>query len=288
MFPFFVLFVLSWVLVALIGTLLQTSFHIAFGTLPYAEGKYALVLAAFGIAAAVEIFSVNLRRWFAALAALFAFVALFSSAYAGPFLPIGGNALAPMAFTVFCLKYPADCERQGVPKERVVLTSDRVQELAAINTLINGTIRPRRNLGGLGAERWLLYPPSGECHDYAVTKRHELLKRAWPGSLLIAVVLVPSGEGHAVLLVPTDRGDFVLDSLRGDIVRWDTLPYQWLKIMSPEYPQFWRHILSLAPVHSGVFLFLCIVSTDATTASNLPALFRVKPPAAEPLHRIFA
>jgi hypothetical protein len=68
MSPFFVLFVLSWVLVALIGTLLNTTFHIAFGALSYAEGKYALVLAALGIAAAVEIFCLNLRRWFSALA----------------------------------------------------------------------------------------------------------------------------------------------------------------------------------------------------------------------------
>jgi len=203
------------------------------------------------------------------VAVLLALAADSSPAHASPFLRAGENVLAPITFTVFCLKYPADCEPQGITNERAQLTSEHVQELAAVNALINRSIKPERNLGGLPTERWLLYPTSGECHDYAVTKRHELLSRAWPGPLLIAVVRIPSGEGHAVLVVPTDRGDLVLDNLRSDIVRWDALPYLWLKIMSPENPKFWRHIQSLAPVQSGAFLYFCTVLIEA--AAIFPA-----------------
>jgi predicted transglutaminase-like cysteine proteinase len=259
MHPVIVLGVLSWVLVASVGTLLATSIRIVFGSLPYAEGRYVLVLAALGIVATIEVLRFSIRWRLVVVAVLLPLAAHSSPAHASPFLRTGENALAPMAFTVFCLKYPADCEPKGITNERAELTSEHVQELAAVNALINRSIKPEPNLGGLPTEQWLVYPPSGECHDYAVTKRHELLSRAWPGSLLIAVVRVPSGEGHAVLVVPTDRGDFVLDNLRNGIVRWDVLPYRWLKIMSPENPKFWRRIQSLAPVHSGVFLYLCTV-----------------------------
>ena len=264
MHPFIVLFVLSWGLVASIGTLLVTIARVVFGSLPYAEGKYALVLAALGIAATVEVFGFTVRRWLLAAVVLLAFAAHSSPTQARLYIRTGENALAPLAFTVFCLKYPRDCKPRRISNERVTLTSERARELATVNTLINRSIRPERNFGGLARERWLLYPASGECHDYVVTKRHELIARGWPGSLLIAVVLVPSGEGHAVLVVPTDRGDLVLDSLRSGIVRWDALPYQWLTIMSPENPQFWRHIKIRAPGHPGAHFYFC-TDTVATT-----------------------
>jgi predicted transglutaminase-like cysteine proteinase len=247
--------VLSWMLVASVGTLLITAARIAFGFLPYAQGKYVLVLAAFGVVATIEAFGFTARRGIMLLVVLS--IATHSSpAHAGPFLRTGENALAPMAFTVFCLKYPADCEPQAIPNERPALTNEQVQELVTVNTLVNRSIKPEPNLGGLPTERWLLYPTSGECHDYAVTKRHELMARAWPGSLLIAVVIVPSGEWHAVLVVPTDRGDLVLDNLRYGIVRWDVLRYQWLKIMSPENPKFWRHIVSWLWVQPRAILIM--------------------------------
>jgi len=153
-----------------------------------------------------------------------------------------------------------------------------MRELVAVNTLINRSIRPERNQGGLSTEQWLLYPASGDCNDYAVTKRHELLNRKWPiASLLIAVVLVAGGEGHAVLVVPTDHGDFVLDNLRSGVVRWDILPYQWLKIMSPENPLFWRRIQSLAPVHSGAFFCPDTVDFDREDRNAVEtALLRTK------------
>jgi predicted transglutaminase-like cysteine proteinase len=36
---------------------------------------------------------------------------------------------------------------------------------------------PERNSEGLAGEKWLIGPSSGDCNDYAVTKRSELLDR---------------------------------------------------------------------------------------------------------------
>jgi predicted transglutaminase-like cysteine proteinase len=94
-------------------------------------------------------------------------------------------------------------------------------------------------------ERWLIAPRIGECHDYAVTKRHELLERGWPSrSLLLAEVVVPWGEHHLVVIVRTDKGDLVLDNLNAGIRPWSNTPYKWVRIQSPGDPNLWMTIAS--------------------------------------------
>jgi hypothetical protein len=76
-----------------------------------------------------------------------------------------------------------------------------------------------------------------------MTKRSILVDRGYPASaLLLAVLWTPSLERHAVLIVKSNQGDLVLDNLKDQVVRWDTLPYQWMKISTPEDPQFWRAV----------------------------------------------
>ena len=85
-----------------------------------------------------------------------------------------------------------------------------------------------------------------------MTKRSLLLDRGYPSSaLLLAIGLTPSQEGHIVLVVVSDQGDFVLDNLEDEIVRWDTLPYHWIKISTPKDPQLWRAILPQNAVSSA-------------------------------------
>ena len=53
----------------------------------------------------------------------------------------------------------------------------------------------------------------GDCEDYALLKRHTLIRKGWPvGSLLLTVVRDEKGEGHAVLTARTKQGDFILDN----------------------------------------------------------------------------
>ena len=47
--------------------------------------------------------------------------------------------------------------------------------------------------------------------------------------LLITVVRKPNGEGHAVLTVRTDKGDFILDNLTDTVKPWEATGYRYLK-----------------------------------------------------------
>ena len=93
------------------------------------------------------------------------------------------------------------------------------------------------------AETWLISPDRGDCNDYAVTKRHELLDRGWPArALLLSEVVVSSGEHHLVLVVRTRSGDLVLDNLTSQIKPWSRAPYRWVRIQKPNDSRLWTTI----------------------------------------------
>ena len=52
--------------------------------------------------------------------------------------------------------------------------------------------------------------------------------------LLITVVRKPDGEGHAVLTVRTDKGDYVLDNLTDTVKPWEETGYRYLKRQSTD------------------------------------------------------
>jgi predicted transglutaminase-like cysteine proteinase len=154
-------------------------------------------------------------------------------------------ALPPFAHTRFCLQYPADCEVRGIVFRGggLRMTLPRWEELTDINRQVNRAIAPEPNLGGVAAERWLIHPARGDCNDYAVTKRHELIKRGWPSrALLLAEVVTTWGEHHLVLVVRTKEGDFVADSLHPKVRRWSETPYHWVRVQSPQNPMFWASV----------------------------------------------
>ena len=73
-----------------------------------------------------------------------------------------------------------------------------------------------------------------------------------PEALLITVVLDEKKEGHAVLTVVTDEGDFVLDNRRDEIRRWSDLEYTFLKRQSQRDPRLWVALTKDAkPTASG-------------------------------------
>jgi predicted transglutaminase-like cysteine proteinase len=153
--------------------------------------------------------------------------------------------LSPMAHARFCMEYHEDCEARSVDfrHRNIQLTQARWEELNTINRAVNREIIPQRNLGGLLTEHWRVAPQAGECHDYAVTKRHELLARGWPArSLLLSEVVVPSGEHHLVLLVRMKHVDLVLDNLSANIRTVDQIPYQWVRVESPRDPKYWSKV----------------------------------------------
>lgn len=153
--------------------------------------------------------------------------------------------LPPMAFTQFCLRYAGQCKPQGIVFRGgpVRLTAQRWDDLKAVNKAVNTAIIPERNTEGLAGEKWLINPASGDCNDYAVSKRSELLARGWPTrALLLSEVVTTWGEHHLVLVVRTSDGDLVLDNMTPQIRPWARAPYQWVRIQTPKNPNYWASL----------------------------------------------
>jgi predicted transglutaminase-like cysteine proteinase len=165
-----------------------------------------------------------------------------------------GPVLAPMAHVRFCLRYYDDCEIRGTDFRRrnLTLTPQRWRELNTVNRQVNRNITAEANVGGVMHEEWLISPPAGDCNDYAVTKRHELLAHGWPSRvLLLSEVVVPSGQHHLVLLVRMKNVDLVLDNLNANVRSVGTTysQYHWVRIESPQNPRLWESVRSPASVH---------------------------------------
>ncbi len=152
--------------------------------------------------------------------------------------------LAPMAYTEFCMRYEDECRTRTMFRGGPVrLTADRWADLIDVNKSVNTSIIPERNALGLAGETWLISPDRGDCNDYAVTKRHELLDRGWPArALLLSEVVVPSGEHHLILVVRTKSADFVLDNMTPQIKPWSRVPYRWVRIQMPTNTKLWTTI----------------------------------------------
>ena len=153
--------------------------------------------------------------------------------------------LAPMAFTMFCLRYADQCRPQHVLFRGgpIRLTPERMDDLKEVNDLVNASIVPEHNEMGLAGEKWEIAPSRGDCNDYAVTKRSELLDRGWPARVLLLSEVVTSwGEHHLVLVVRTNAGDLVLDNMTRSVRQWSKAPYQWVRMQTPQNPNYWATI----------------------------------------------
>jgi predicted transglutaminase-like cysteine proteinase len=155
------------------------------------------------------------------------------------YMPLGKPMLAPIAFTRFCIRKPARCApSQGV--EQIALDSHR-DELERVNRQVNRMITVVT--ASSNEQRWDDETSIGNCVIFALTKRLRLLDLGYPSSaLLLASAIVPSGEGHLVVIVVTDQGDFALDNLQDSLVRWDKLQYRWIQRSMPNNPQYWQAI----------------------------------------------
>lgn len=146
--------------------------------------------------------------------------------------------LAPFAFVKFCKNNPTDCARAGGVGV-VEMTSARESELRRVNLQVNRSIRAvndRQN-----RDLWQADVASGDCEDFALTKRRKLMALGWsPRALRMAVVRTGSGEGHAVLVVKTSKGDLVLDNRTGAIKPWRQTDLSWVKIQSGDNPRLWH------------------------------------------------
>ncbi len=154
-------------------------------------------------------------------------------------IAVSKQTLAPYAHVRFCVQNPDDCEVRNSEGGGVVdLTAAKKLELQRINRQVNRSMRPENDEPG--NDVWKVGGTSGDCEDYALTKRRQLMEAGWPSTALRLVVARTSeGEGHAVLAVATSEGDLILDNRTVAIKEWRRTDLRLLKIQSGENPRQW-------------------------------------------------
>jgi predicted transglutaminase-like cysteine proteinase len=153
---------------------------------------------------------------------------------------ISGRTNPPVGYIDFCRNFPDECHRSG-NDEAETLTERRWRDLQEVNTFVNRIILPATDREFYQKDEvWTLPETRGDCEDYVLLKRKWLIERGWPTSaLLVSVVFDEIGDGHAVLLARTGRGDFVLDNKTDSIRLWHETAYRFVKRQSVEDPNNW-------------------------------------------------
>jgi predicted transglutaminase-like cysteine proteinase len=160
------------------------------------------------------------------------------------FLVDRGRTLPPIGWVEFCRRSRDECRpaRGEVAPATVSHAAADWRAVSALNREVNAAVEPMTDADQWGVvERWT-YPATGygDCEDYVLEKRRRLAALGIPdASMMIAVVLDENQEGHAVLLLRTDRGDFVLDNKTDRILHWTKTPYRFLKRQAADDPKRW-------------------------------------------------
>jgi predicted transglutaminase-like cysteine proteinase len=178
------------------------------------------------------------------------------------FTPIYGKALPPVGYVSFCSRHEDECQPSGGKAVRLALSPDRWNLIYQVNNYVNAKITPVSDQELYGeAEHWDYPVDAGDCEDYLLLKRKYLLGLGFPAeALLITVVLDEKNEGHAVLTVTTDTGDYILDNRRDEVRRASDTNYKFLKRQTAENPREWVALFKQKPARTAP-----VIASNSTT-----------------------
>jgi predicted transglutaminase-like cysteine proteinase len=158
------------------------------------------------------------------------------------YISTGEVTRPPIGWVDFCAEHTFECKVAPSAPRDVVLTNKTWTDLVRINKWVNENVKPMTDMDHWGVvEKWS-YPDDGygDCEDYALLKRRMLTEAGWPReALLMTVVRERNGDGHAVLTVKTDKGEFILDNQEEKILLWSETSYRYVKRQSQSDPNRW-------------------------------------------------
>ena len=162
----------------------------------------------------------------------------------------GARTSVPYGWVDFCNRYSTECDVQGLDPVDIDLTPAALSDIERVNRKVNMAVQPVTDMDHWGVvDRWD-YPldGKGDCEDYALLKRKILMHDGYPRqALLVTVVKDHEGEGHAILTIKTNQGEFVLDNLDDRVLPWADTGYRFIKRQSQEDPNVWQSIGAPAP-----------------------------------------
>lgn len=169
-------------------------------------------------------------------------------------LQLGELREAPTGYKKMCHlmeEYIQICrEKQDIDTKKIKLTPDIFSIMKNVNDNLNHKIKPASDYELYNTvEMWVIdaiQKGAGDCEDYVLAKWRVLVDKGFPPrALLIAIVKDEYDVGHAILIVRTGVGDFVLDNKRNDIRTLNqvkTYGYVFYAIQDPNNLTKWRNI----------------------------------------------
>ena len=133
-------------------------------------------------------------------------------------------------YAAFCKRNPGQCDMTG--KAVIQLNRKLKHSISEVNAAVNKAVRCLLADKLLhGEEEYWAYPVAGrgDCEDIALEKRRRLAALGLPrASMTIAIVQIrKTMASHAVLLIETTTGTWVLDNLTNKISAWSEVPYNY-------------------------------------------------------------
>lgn len=117
---------------------------------------------------------------------------------------------------------------------------DQLKLLNQVNQSVNREVKKASDLDLYGQPEYWSLPRLiggklyGDCEDYALEKRRQLIDAGVPETALsMAVAVTARGESHAVLMISLKSGDWVLDNLTPWATPWEDLNYRWVERQVP-------------------------------------------------------
>jgi predicted transglutaminase-like cysteine proteinase len=167
-----------------------------------------------------------------------------SALAAGP-MATGAMTSQPIGHYDFCKTHRGECSIRPRNLAPATMNSVLLRQLTGVTVAVNASVKPMSDTEIYGKDEVWAYPDShvGDCEDYVLEKRRRLSRLGISLSdLLITVVRKPDGEGHAVLTVRTDKGDYILDNLTDKVRSWDQTGYRFLKRQATDNTGRWVSI----------------------------------------------
>jgi predicted transglutaminase-like cysteine proteinase len=143
-----------------------------------------------------------------------------------------GPAGPTPAWMEFCQRQSQECAVDASEPAVLSLNQELWSTIVGVNERVNRTIQAVTDQDHWGeVDRWD-YPDDGlgDCEDIQLLKRKLLIEAGLPRrTLRMAIVIDEQGAGHAVLMVRTDHGEFILDNKRDAVLTWQGTGYFYVK-----------------------------------------------------------
>ena len=165
------------------------------------------------------------------------------AALADAFLSSRMTVSAPAGASNLCTLYPWACQQSSAA---IRISGGQLDIAIRINRQLNRQVRSISDQSQYGrVEHWSLPTArGGDCEDFALIKKKRLIEAGLdPQMLLVSTVLDRNRNAHAVLVMRTAQGDFILDNLRDEVLHWRQTGYTFLRMQDPANPARWTAVI---------------------------------------------